>query len=192
MHRILLVTVGAFLVATGTHLAAQKPSDARTVRPNPGAVVVTATAPAAVVRTLPRMLPGTRPSVFTTIQGNALTSTNGALPDSVVRLRDARSGRIVDTQLTDSSGLFAFRSIDPGSYIVEIMGNDQAVLGASQLLNVNAGEAISAVVKLPFRIPPFAGLFGHTLSQAAAVTSSAAASGVLSTVIAKGNQPASF
>ena len=117
---------------------------------------------------------------FTTIQGNALNSTNGAMRDATVRLRDARFGRIVDTQLTDKSGLFAFKAIDSGTYIVELMGNDQsAVLAASQLLNVNAGEAVSAVVKLPLRIPPFAGIMGSTSTpSAAAVATQAAASGI--------------
>ena len=113
------------------------------------------------------------------IRGNALNSTSGALPNSLVRLRDARLGRIVDTQLTDQSGLFTFRAVDPGNYIVELISNDQTVLAASQLLSVNAGEAMSAVVKLPFRLPPMGGLFGHTASQAATVFSAAAATGVL-------------
>lgn len=47
------------------------------------------------------------------------------------------------------------------------MANDQTVLAASQLLNVNAGEAVSAVVKVPFRIPPFAGLLGKTTMPSA-------------------------
>ena len=62
---------------------------------------------------------------LTTIQGNALSSTNGPLNNVAVRLRDARFGTIVDTQVTDKSGLFAFKSLDPGSYIVEVMANDQ-------------------------------------------------------------------
>ena len=119
---------------------------------------------------------------LTTIQGNALTSTNGQLNGAIVRLRDARFGRIVDTQTTDKAGLFAFTSVDPGSYIVEIMSSDQSILAASQLLNVNAGEAVSAVVKLPFRIPPFAGIMGGNRSTAAAVASEAAASGVAALV----------
>ena len=72
-------------------------------------------------------------------------------------------------QTTDQSGSFAFTSVDPGSYIVELIGTDQTMLAASQILNVNAGEAVSAVVKLPFRIPPFGGLLGHTSPSAAAV-----------------------
>jgi hypothetical protein len=122
---------------------------------------------------------------LTTIQGNALSSTNGQMNNVVVRLRDARFGRIVDSQLTDKSGMFAFKAIDPGSYIVEIMSsNDQSILAASQLLNVNAGEAVSAVVKLPFRLPPFAGIMGSTTSTptAAAVATEAAASSVAAVV----------
>jgi hypothetical protein len=92
---------------------------------------------------------------LTTIQGNALDSSNGRLANAVVRLRDARYGRIVDRQLTDKSGLFAFKAIDPGSYIVELMSSDKSILAASELLNVNLGEVESAVVKLPVHIPAF-------------------------------------
>lgn len=125
-----------------------------------------------------------RTDALTTIQGNALNSTNGAMPDALVRLRDARYGRIIDTQLTDKSGLFAFKSIDPGTYIVEVIGNDQSsVLAASQLLNVNGGEAVSAVVKLPFRIPPFAGVIGSTSTPSAtAIATEAAASSIAAVV----------
>ena len=120
---------------------------------------------------------------LSTIQGNALTSTNGPLNDITVRLRDARFGRIVGSQTTDKSGMFEFKSIDPGSYIVEVMANDQSVLAASQLLNINSGEAVSAVVKLPFRIPSFAGMMGSTsMPSAAAVAGEAAASGIASIV----------
>src|SRR5436190_9888713 len=67
--------------------------------------------------TLPRALADTRVTAYTTIQGNALDSLNAALPNSPVRLRDARYGRIVSSQLTDNAGLFLFSSVDPGSYI---------------------------------------------------------------------------
>ena len=127
----------------------------------------------------PAVLPGTRETAFSKIQGSALDSTSGILPDSPGRLRDARLGRIIRTQRTDRSGVFEFRNVDPGSYIVELLGPTDSVLAASQLINVNAGEAVSAVVKLPFRLPPLGGLFGHTTAQAIAITSAAAATGVL-------------
>lgn len=128
---------------------------------------------------VPGVLPGTGEAAFTTIQGNALDSTNGALPFSPVRLRDARFGGIVASQVTDKAGVFQFSSLDPGTYIVELVAADRTVLAASQLLNIASGEVLLTVVKLPFKIPALGGLFGHTIQQAAAITSAAAASGVL-------------
>jgi len=127
-----------------------------------------------------RSLSAVQPDAVGTIQGNALNSTNGQMANTTVRLRDARFGRILDSQLTDQSGLFTFKALDPGSYIVEMMANDRTVLAASQIVNINAGEAVSAVVKLPFRIPPFAGVLGNTTpTTAAALATEAAASSVL-------------
>ena len=124
-----------------------------------------------------------RLTTSTVIHGNALDSTDGQLVNVQVRLRDARFGRIVDTQYTDQSGMFEFRGLEPGSYIVEIMGNDQSILAASQLLNVNAGEAVAAVVKLPFNVPPFAQVMGtRTTGSAVALVLEAAASGVTALV----------
>ena len=93
---------------------------------------------------------------------------------------DGVSGRIVDTEITDKSGLFAFRNVDPGTYIVEMMGDESTVLAASQLLNVNAGEVVSAVVKLPFRVPPFASAMGvNSTPTASLLAAQAAANGVI-------------
>src|SRR5262249_32113919 len=127
---------------------------------------------------------GSTPTPATTmIQGNALDSENGRMAYAVVRLRDARFGRIVDTELTDASGLFEFRAVDPGSYIVEVMGKDSSVLAASQILNVNAGEVASAIVKLPFKASSLAGILGaNGLQTAALVMTQAAASGVFAVI----------
>ena len=184
MPRPTFVIAVAFLATSGVHAVAQQASRAAS-----GATAKTAaragagSAPTATGAPV-RLLPGTRGNIFTIIQGNALTSTNAALANGNVRLRDARFGRVIEATVTDRSGMFAFRTVDPGTYIVEIMGNDQTVLAASQLINVNSGDAVTAVVKLPFRIPPFAGLLGDTAPSAAAVTAEAAASGVLATTVA--------
>ena len=177
MPRITYGTTLVWLIFATMHVTAQQPAGAAA----PRSTVARSTPP----RTTAKILPGTRPNVFSAIQGNALTSTNGALGNANVRLRDARAGQIVESQITDQSGLFAFRTVDPGSYIVEIMGQDQySVLAASQVLNVGPGEAVSAVVKLPFRIPPFAGILGNTTPSAAAVTAQAASAGVRATQVA--------
>jgi hypothetical protein len=128
-------------------------------------------------------------NALTTIQGNALTCTNGPHRDALVRLRDARSGSVSATQTTDEAGLFAFRGVEPGSHIVEIMGSQQVVLAASQMLNVNPGETVSGIVKLPCRGTPLAGLFGPTAQSAAAVTAAAASAALLGIAATKYTSP---
>jgi len=173
-----------FLVAAAALLAliATPPIHARQA---PAAASVPAVSvPAARDRAIPSMkVASEKLTASTVIHGNALDSTDGQLSNAVVRLRDARFGRIIETQYTDQSGMFAFKSIEPGTYIVEILGNDQSILAASQLLHINAGEALLAVVKLPFQVPPFAQLMGTSTNQAAAmVVLQAAASGITALV----------
>lgn len=168
MNRVLVLVLPALLLPSPLAVAGQRPLAASS---HPQGTVAVNLAP----RTL--AVPHVALSM---IQGNALTSTNGQLPDSMVRLRDARVGRILAAQRTDTAGLFAFRNVEPGSYIVELLGIDEAtVVAASQVLNINAGEAVSAVVKLPFRVQPFAGVLGYSVPSAIAVTSAGAASSIL-------------
>jgi hypothetical protein len=177
MSRLIFKSAAALLAASATVSAGQLSAPLTPRTP------VTTTARSTVQPTTVRGMPGARTGAFTKIQGNALDSANGHMPNAVVRLRDARFGRIVDTELTDGSGLFEFRAVDPGSYIAEVMGNDSSVLAASEILNINAGEIISAVVKLPFKVPTIAGILGTNSTQAAAaVMTEAAANGVVAVV----------
>ena len=168
----LLYRVVAVLLAT-TSLAAGQQS---VVRPQ-----ATPSLRARARLTAPRPVTA-RPTTLTTIQGNALDATNGNLANVVVRLRDARFGRIVDTELTDKSGLFAFRTLDPGSYIVELIGNQSTVLAASQILNVEAGEIVSAIVQLPLLVPVVGAAGTSTVATAAAIVTEAAATGVVAVI----------
>ena len=141
------------------------------------ACLVAAAPPAEAGRSA--ILPGTIADVLATVRGNALTGTDQSLPDAIVRLRDARYGRIVDTAKTDATGLFEFRPVDPGSYVVELVAADRiAVLAASQVLNVEAREIVTTLVRMPTG-EALAALFGNTRTSAAAVLSEAALAGVL-------------
>ena len=155
MSRSQSAVIVSLIVAATSLAGARQPSTA--VRADPPA-------PAPVAK-----IAAARVAAFSTIMGNALDSTDGQLANVMVRLRDARFGRIVESQYTDKSGIFTFKAVDPGSYIVEILANDDTILAASQLLNVNAGETASTVVKLPFKVPPFAGMTASTPSAYALV-----------------------
>jgi Carboxypeptidase regulatory-like domain len=126
------------------------------------------------------VLPETKPGVFSSIQGTAVNWSNAAMPNTSIRLRDARLGRVADTMMTDKNGAFEFRAVDPGSYVVEMMSpaND-AVVAATPIINVTSGQEVATLLKLPCRIPPLGGLLGHSLPSALAITSAAAAAGVL-------------
>ena len=176
MHRTVFVLVGTLAVSVAAMGGQQPPRvvPARTAAAEkPPAPSRSSTRPAG------RALTSARPDDFAMIQGHALNSTNGALANSRVRLRDARFGRIVDETLTDRSGSFAFRSLEPGSYVVELLGPDQTILAASQILNVDAGSVVTTLVKLPFTIPRFGGLLGNTAASALVISSAATAAGVL-------------
>jgi len=177
MSRDIPRAAAILIVATATVSAAQQ-SALQTPR-SPVATIVRSTG----AGTPARVSPGARTNGLTMIRGNALDSTNVKMSHALVRLRDARFGQIVATELTDASGLFEFRNVEPGSYIVEVMGNDASVLAASQILNVNAGEVASAVVKLPLKVPTLLGILGSNSPQTAAlIVTQAVASGVAAVV----------
>jgi hypothetical protein len=119
-----------------------------------------------------KLLPGTRTNVLSTIEGTAVNAVNAPMSDTKIRLRDARYGRIVNTTTTDQAGAFAFHEIDPGTYVVELMNNN-AVLASSPLLNVGTGDAVSALVRVPFTTSTLAGVLGSSQTAAAALTNAA-------------------
>jgi hypothetical protein len=185
MCRPLAVILGTLAVSS-VAVSAQQPG--RLVSPRAGDTTNSASPSKATAATPSakdaRLLPGTRPSAVTTVQGSALNSSNGVLPDVPVRLRDVRFGRIVATTTTDKAGVFTFKAVDPGSYVVEIMGNDSQVLAASQILTVEAGTAVTALVQLPLKFAAFGGMFAHGAASAVAISTAAAASGVMAVKVA--------
>ncbi len=169
MSRILGVASALLVVGGSWSVSAQQP--------------ITVASPSAAKTLNARPLPGPRSSILSVIQGTALNRNDAPMPDTLVRLRDARFGRVVQTQMTDKAGMFAFKVVDPGSYIVELLGTDQTLLAASQILNVNAGDAILAVVKLPLSVTPFAGLLSSSIAPTAAMMATqAAATGIAAVV----------
>jgi len=155
MRQLVLVTIGVLALSTASF--AQTP------------VVVAKGAGS-------KLLPGTRSGVLSTIEGKAVNAVNNPLAETPVRLRDARFGRIVDSAVTDKQGAFIFRGVDPGTYVVEVMdAGNNTVVAASPLLNISSGEALSTLVKVPFKVPTVAGLLGTSPSTGAALTTAAQA-----------------
>src|SRR5204863_46281 len=82
-----------------------------------------------------------------------------------VQLRDVQSGRVTATGTTDGAGAFSFNAVQPGTYTVEVLGGNQAVLAASSVLTLQAGDTLSVVLTLP--IAASGGMLGSTAGTAA-------------------------
>jgi hypothetical protein len=173
MNRVSILTVSLCLAWAPLHTMAQTPASVRA-----------AAASTPSTRATTKIVPGARGDASISIAGSALDASDRPLAEAKVRLRDARFGRVVETIVTDKSGQFSFHSVEPGSYLVELLGTDQTVVAASEMLSVNAGDAVSAIIRMPFNTRQFAGVLGHTAMSALVVTAAAAASGVLATEIA--------
>jgi hypothetical protein len=134
-------------------------------------------APMYAQTTAPKLLPGTKPGVLSTIAGKAVTSTNAPLGSTVIRLRDVRFGRVVATTITDKAGQFEFKGVDIGSYIVELMSaSNEVVLASSSILYVDSGEILSTLLKMPLSTPALGSLVSaSTPSALSAVTTAAEA-----------------
>src|ERR1700704_803687 len=86
-----------------------------------GAFALLATTSAQAQTFAPKLLPGTKNGVLSSISGKASNATGMPMGTTLIRLRDVRFGRIADTTITDKAGQFEFKGVDTGSYIVEMM-----------------------------------------------------------------------
>lgn len=117
-------------------------------------------------------------SVFTAIEGSVLKADSSKFAGALVRIRDARIGRIVRSQHADEDGLFRFRPLDRGSYIVELLADERTVLAASPLVSVNAGEIAQTTVREPMRLGLMDSVVGFA-AHATDVQAAAATAGIL-------------
>jgi hypothetical protein len=80
-----------------------------------------------------------------TIKGDAKNAQGEKLAQTKVRIRNSKSGAIAAELTTDSAGTFV-GAVPAGSYIVEIVGANGAVIGLSPVLTVAAGSTATISV----------------------------------------------
>jgi len=148
----------------------------------------------AITPTTPRAtatLPiGGRPTGFSTIKGQVANMDNVAAPNTAVRLRDARAGRIVTSVMTDQTGSFSFQSVNPGTYVAEVVDQSQQVVAASQMIMATADQAAQVALKLPARLSMLSRILGTSTPGLTAMSSQAAgltsvATGVFGTPVSE-------
>ena len=81
-----------------------------------------------------------------TITGVARSTAGQPLGGHSVRVRSVRTGDVVATATTSANGSFVVASLDPGSYVVEIVDAAGRIVGTSAIATVVEGSIASLVV----------------------------------------------
>lgn len=108
------------------------------------------------------------------------------VPNARVRLRNMTTGRMDATAVANQTGQFTFESLEPGSYVIELVDETGKVRALGQSFRIEAGETIATFVRLAASRPWFAGFFSNA---AAAAISAASSAGV--TAVGSDARPAS-
>lgn len=159
---------------------------ARGAAPTPGAPRTTSTGLARRAPTREFGIPGTHGGATprtTQIIGYAWTANNEPISQAVVRLRDITTGRIAAVVKTNAAGECAFESSHGGTFVLELVGENDILLAVGEAFTVEPGETIATFVRLPLRLPIVGGLANQAVSNVAtAAVSTAATEGVTAMV----------
>lgn len=79
------------------------------------------------------------------ISGTVVTPTGQPLANTLVRARNLLTGDIGGSASTATSGQFAI-TLNPGSYMLEIMDAGGQIVGTSSFISAAAGAAVTATV----------------------------------------------
>jgi hypothetical protein len=88
------------------------------------------------------------PSCYTagSISGVARDTRGGHLVNAGVRVRNAGRGNVVSETRTGTGGLFSATALQPGTYVVEALGQYGQVIGVSPAVPVIAGRTTTVTV----------------------------------------------
>ncbi len=92
----------------------------------------------------PRTLAGAKSSG--TITGVARTTAGQPLAGHTVRVRSVLTGMVVETSVTGAGGTFTVATLDPGSYVVEIVDAAGRIVGTSTIATVVEGRTASLAI----------------------------------------------
>ncbi len=111
------------------------------------------------------------PSVNALI-GTTRSFNNSPISNARLRLRSITNGRIEAQLTSDAEGRFAFRAIEPGTYVVEMMeAATGAVVATSQAVTVASSEIMQTLIRLPGRLRSLGWWAGSTASSAVSAAS---------------------
>jgi hypothetical protein len=80
------------------------------------------------------------------VEGVAQSADKAPLPNFRVNVRNANTGELAGSTTSNQAGQFAFTSLQPGSYVVEIVDATGKVVGLSTSVSVAAGSTVTVTV----------------------------------------------
>jgi hypothetical protein len=80
------------------------------------------------------------------VEGVAQSVDKAPLPNFRVNVRNANTGDLAGSTTSNQAGQFAFASLQPGNYVVEIVDASGKVVGLSSSISVAAGSTVTVTV----------------------------------------------
>ena len=108
--------------------------------------------------------------------GLARNSLNMPIPYARLALRNIGTGQIEARATANQNGRFSFLDLDPSVYVVELLGADNSIVAASQLIAINRGEVRQTEVRTAASAAIVAATFGSNLTPTLPRTTAVAAS----------------
>jgi hypothetical protein len=81
-----------------------------------------------------------------TLSGVVKDSGGSPVSNAGIRLRNTGTGQVVATSRTNSNGEFTFNNLPQANYVVEVIGDDAKIIGASTGLSLAAGGTMTGIV----------------------------------------------
>jgi hypothetical protein len=80
-----------------------------------------------------------------TIFGRAVTADGQPIPGATLRLREATTGTLIETTSTTDIGTFSVGGLEPGQYVIELVGRTGILLGAMPVYLAPGASSLSGV-----------------------------------------------
>jgi hypothetical protein len=80
------------------------------------------------------------------LNGVAQGADKAPLPNFTVQVRNANTGQLAGTTMSNQAGQFSFGALQPGNYVVEIVDAAGKVVGLSPSISVAAGATVTVTV----------------------------------------------
>jgi hypothetical protein len=115
------------------------------------------------------------------IHGMAVDTNYSPLPNALVRLRNLQSSLVEQVSNANEMGEFTFPAKPEIPYVVEIASPAGEVLAVGDVVVAQPGAVAAAIVAIPTRLVPLAGVLGNAVNTVVSAATSAGITAVQAT-----------